>query len=197
MKTNAEHPAESMLVLALDNELDRQEADAILDHVSGCDGCRKTFEEFRRLSEQIVNYHQTLRIRRPARRHVLPYVAAAAVFLLATSAWYWMKMSDRPVTQPVQVVAKAVEPVKIESPAVPAVHRVQRRPSHTSAVFIALPFSDSALPLTDARVVRAKIPIEELRLTGLTVEPAPKGASIEADVLIGIDGLPRGIRFVQ
>jgi hypothetical protein len=63
--------------------------------------------------------------------------------------------------------------------------------------FFALPFSDAALPLSDATVVRVQLPIEELRLTGLAVEGEPTGVVIQADVLLGIDGLPRGIRLVQ
>lgn len=201
MKTDMDHPSEAMLVLALDNELDRHEAAAIREHLDACATCRKAFEEFRRLSEQIVDYHQSIRPRRSAQRHFLPYFAAAAALLVATSGWYWTR-SNRPAPQQHQVVAVEA-PTMVNMPATPVVQHARHRRHYTRTVaartpsFLALPFSDSALPLTEATIVRARIPIEELRLTGLTVEPAPKGASVEADVLLGIDGLPRAIRFVQ
>jgi hypothetical protein len=62
---------------------------------------------------------------------------------------------------------------------------------------IELPFSDRALPLGDATVVRVELPIEELRLTGLMVDGGHAGTIIQAEVLMGIDGLPRAIRLVQ
>ena len=63
--------------------------------------------------------------------------------------------------------------------------------------FIALPFSDSALPLGDATVVRVQMAVEQLQSTGLPMLDARPGTSVEADVLVGIDGLPRGIRLVH
>jgi hypothetical protein len=62
---------------------------------------------------------------------------------------------------------------------------------------VELPYSDRALPLGDAMVVRVELPIEELRLTGLAVDAGRPGTVVQADVLLGIDGLPRAIRLVE
>ena len=203
METNVDHPSEAMLVLALDRELEPREIEAIHRHVEACESCREILDRYQRLSQGIVDYHRSMRVPRPQRRYASRYVAAAAaVLVLATSAWY-LTRNDRPAPQARQLAAEVPPPAKPAAPALPVKQEVQHRRRYTQTVaattpsFIALPFSDSALPLTDARVVRARIPVEELRLTGLTVEPAPAGALVEAEVLLGIDGLPRGIRFIQ
>jgi hypothetical protein len=113
--------------------------------------------------------------------------------------------ADRPAHTPQQVAAASA--VIASAPPVPPQPKAGRHrhphPKRDATVatdnpgFFALPFSDDALPLRDATVVRVQLPIEELRLTGLAVEGADTGATIQADVLLGIDGLPRGIRLVQ
>jgi len=62
---------------------------------------------------------------------------------------------------------------------------------------VELPFSDRSLPLDESMVVRVELPIEELRSAGLTVDGGRSGTVAQAEVLMGIDGLPRAIRLVQ
>ena len=46
-------------------------------------------------------------------------------------------------------------------------------------------------------VVRVQLPMSSLRLMGLLVSEESSAERIEADVLVGQDGLARGVRFVQ
>ena len=198
------HPTEAQLVLALDGELEQQEAAEIAAHLEACAECRGQWEQLKTLSEEIVEYHHALRGRRSVKsvaRVLLPALAVAALLLIAL----FVGRPNRTSPVPRQVAARPT----VESQMVPAVsrppvqqvsRRVRRRPAAVAtetARFIELPFSDSALPLADATVVRVEMPVEELRLAGLTVDGRQPGSLVQADLLMGIDGLPRGIRFVQ
>jgi len=215
MRTNGSnyedsHPTEARLLLAFDDELDRHESAAISSHVERCAVCQAQWEQLRRVSGDIVAYHDHVaeaprfRAARISKRHAgrLAYAAAATIAVAACAAWFFLN-TNRP-TPPQLVVSTPVE-TKLApsvSPVQTARHRqpARRPPDEVDAEvasFVALPFSDDALPLGDATVVRVEVPIEELRLTGLTVDGAHAGALLQADLLMGIDGLPRGIRFVQ
>ncbi len=63
--------------------------------------------------------------------------------------------------------------------------------------FFALPFSDGALPLDQALVIRVDLPGSALELAGLPVEENRRNGRVRADVLLGADGLARAIRFVE
>ncbi|HYL73992.1 MAG TPA: zf-HC2 domain-containing protein [Bryobacteraceae bacterium] len=198
------HPTEAQLVLALDRELDQHEAAEIAAHLEACGACRGQWEQLKTLSEEIVEYHHGLRGNRSVKsvaRVLLPALAIAALLLVAL----FVRRPNGTSPVPRQVAARPT----VESQIVPAVsrpavqqvgRRARRRPAAVEAepaTFIELPFSDSALPLTDATIVRVAMPVEDLRLAGLTVDGRQPGSMLQADLLVGIDGLPRGIRFVQ
>ncbi len=62
--------------------------------------------------------------------------------------------------------------------------------------FTELPFSNAALPLDQATVVRVTLPAAALRQAGVPVNEDNADAMLQADVVLGMDGLPRGIRLV-
>jgi hypothetical protein len=65
--------------------------------------------------------------------------------------------------------------------------------------YVSLPFADPALPLDDAEVLPVELSPEDLELMGLASDDAgdaPQG-DVKAEILIGIDGWPRAIRFVE
>ncbi len=212
MRTNIEHPSDAQLVLALDGELQHQEAASVAQHLTGCENCRTRWDRFAGVSGQIVECHQALesgRLRAPvpaiARRGQIARVAGlvGAAAALAVVALY-LTRADKPA--PVAHRAEAhpqASATVIERSSSPQKARraVRRRSARLVAAdtsnIIELPFSDSALPLTDATVIRVELPIEELRLTGLMVDGGRAGTIVQADVLMGIDGLPRAIRLVE
>ena len=89
--------------------------------------------------------------------------------------------------------AASVIPVRTGSP-----HRARRRhaPAPSLASFVALPFSDRALPLGEATVLHVQLPADELWLAGLPVDPMHASGLVEADLLLGMDGWPRAIRLL-
>lgn len=63
--------------------------------------------------------------------------------------------------------------------------------------FFALPFSDAALPLDQAVVIRVELPRSALTLAGLPVDEDWRNECVQADLVLGADGLARAIRFVE
>ncbi len=62
--------------------------------------------------------------------------------------------------------------------------------------FYPVPGADGLPPYENAMVVRVELPVSSLRLMGLPV-PGAGVEPVQADVLLGQDGLARGVRFVQ
>ncbi len=216
MKENnnvGQHPAEAQLLLALDGELQPDEAKEISQHVNGCAVCRVQWDRWSRISGQIQEHHHNI-----LRSHAIParpqrsqsrMRTAAALSGIAAAllcmAWF-LGHTSPPSPAPRQSAAPeravAVAPPLARAAEAPVLQRGVRprrasRPVAANNSFIALPFSDSALPLGDATVVRVQMAVEELQSAGLPILDARPGTPVEADVLLGIDGLPRGIRLVH
>jgi len=84
----------------------------------------------------------------------------------------------------------------------PKTHPVKKtpgadKPDTKLAQFTELPFSDASLPLDQATVVRVTLPAAALRQAGVAVNEDNANAMLKADVVLGMDGLPRGIRLVS
>src|SRR5947209_6605219 len=65
------------------------------------------------------------------------------------------------------------------------------------ADFYPLPEADGLPPVETATVVRVQMPLASLQLMGVAVNDAGSGDSVQADILLGQDGLARGVRLVQ
>jgi hypothetical protein len=60
-----------------------------------------------------------------------------------------------------------------------------------------LPTAAGLPELESGRVVRVELPMAMLPAYGIDVGPDDAARVVEADVLVGQDGQPRGIRFVN
>jgi hypothetical protein len=98
--------------------------------------------------------------------------AAAVVASVAAAVWVVTLSVERPVSAP---------PLVLEPPAASA----------AVAAFQPLLNSPGLSPSGSYSVVRVRIPLSSLAL----VPGTEQGGSIEADLLVGEDGLARGIRF--
>ena len=61
--------------------------------------------------------------------------------------------------------------------------------------FLSLPYSDRALPLDQAMILQVEMPRAALVSAGVPVPVS--GDPVAAEVILGIDGLPRAIRLSQ
>jgi hypothetical protein len=63
--------------------------------------------------------------------------------------------------------------------------------------FVALPYAQSGVPLESIVVIRRRMRPAELSSLGVAVPAAALPAEVTADILVGQDGVPRAVRFVQ
>jgi hypothetical protein len=59
------------------------------------------------------------------------------------------------------------------------------------------PLMDPAPPFERGKILRVELPASAMKMVGLPVHEEHLADSVEADVLVGEEGLPRAIRFVK
>ena len=65
-----------------------------------------------------------------------------------------------------------------------------------AAGFYPLPDADALPPVENALVVRVEMPLASLQMFGVPIDGARAAERVEAEVLLGQDGLARGVRLV-
>lgn len=69
-------------------------------------------------------------------------------------------------------------------------------PNVAAARFIALPYSESGVPLEQGVVIRLDLPSADLAQFGVPPSLRPKSERVRAEFLIGQDGMARAVRFL-
>lgn len=80
------------------------------------------------------------------------------------------------------------------------VHKPTHRPRMdqlATTEFVRLPYGDDALVDESTTIVRVEMPRSALRLAGFAVAQERANDRIQADVVLGADGLAHAVRFVQ
>ncbi len=67
----------------------------------------------------------------------------------------------------------------------------------TDGEFYPLPEAEGLPPVESATVIRVQMPVASLQLMGLPVHEDGGAGPVQADILLGQDGLARGVRLVQ
>lgn len=201
------HPADTLLIKALDDELLPAEALDINAHLSACQACRSRHQSLRHLSASIesavaspaleFSLERRARLERqlaagelgtpvPTRSHLLrrlswvTAVAAALAFVLMfIPQWKRSPQTSGPVA--------AVQPSSFEV---------------DGERFVALPYSNPDLPLNASHIVQMQVPVSSLADAGIVFEPISNellasDRAVLADVLLGIDGRPLGIHVLN
>ncbi len=149
-------------------------------------------------------HHRAVRKLRRAVAGVLSTVAVAAAMFVVT---------HRPVEKLRQVAAPVVVSnairvdvpvsVAVRRPAPQAASRVRKqiqRPTVHKVIttdFVALPYGDDSLVDESMTIVRIEMPRSALRLAGFMVSPDRADERVQADVVLGADGLAHAVRFVR
>jgi len=145
---------------------------------------------------------------RAGRRRRLIRGSAAALFATAAmiAMFFWAVRPKTPTNVPAlaQTIAAPIGQASIE-PAPPAanapiVRYAVMRTDDLVANFYPLPEAEYLPPLETTIVVRVQMPVSSLRLMGVPMEEAVEdwgSDPVQADVLLGQDGLARGVRLIQ
>lgn len=70
-------------------------------------------------------------------------------------------------------------------------------PASQRSDFIALPYAQSEVPLEQPVIVRVQIPVSELGVMGMPLAHTTAGERVNADLLVGQDGIARAVRLVE
>jgi len=143
--------------------------------------------------------------RKKYRRRVWPYTA----FVLAAAAALVVFLALKPkpqnvpshaaiITAPAPVVQPRAEaPVVDPQPVRAAVHRARRPAQPQEIMTDFFPLMAAPPPFDRGEIVRVALPAAAMRTVGLPVDETRLADRVQADVLVGEEGLARAIRFVR
>jgi hypothetical protein len=114
----------------------------------------------------------------------MPVFGVAAAAGIALGLWLHNE-KPKPAPVPTVVAAQAVAPVAPVGD------------EESDAGFYPLPEAEALPAVENAMVVRVQLPVSSLQLMGVPVSEERADASVQADLLLGQDGLARGVRLVQ
>ena len=133
-------------------------------------------------------------VRRVAGRLALGAIAAAGV----AAALLLTPRLAPPVMPEIAVAPPAPPPIEVRQslPRVP-VNRPRPMQAPRELVTEFFPLLDPAPPFERGQILRVNVPAAAMRTVGLPVREENLADRIEADVLVGEEGIPRAIRFVS
>ncbi len=153
----------------------------------------------------VAKFHA--RKRRKAAGWILAGMVAAAAVVIAMVAFE--RRSPAPAVQkqvenvsetpPVVTPVIASEPAR-EIPQAPPVRRpavVARRAQPEEVVTEFFPLMNPAPPLGSGQILRVQLPASAMQVVGLPVREDRLNDRVQADVIVGEEGLARAIRFVS
>ena len=95
------------------------------------------------------------------------------------------------IAAPVRPVVAARRAARKKTP------QAQPSRAEVATTFYPLPDADSLPPADHATVMRVRLPRSAMRMVGLPVNEERVNERIQADVVLGHDGLVRAVRFLQ
>src|SRR5581483_5442373 len=133
----------------------------------------------------------------------------AACIAVSFSVWKPLVFEATVPEPPAPIIARQLPPAEAwvasrpEPAPAPQRHRraaavASARPHRRPEVleFVLLPYGDPSMVNESATVVRVELPRSALQLAGFTVPQDAASDRVQADVLLGADGLAHAVRFV-
>ena len=138
--------------------------------------------------------------RKKHQRRVWPYFAVAAA-LVAGIVMSLSTTTKRPPSPQVKEIAVITPSAPVVAPPTErlaprkVVHR--RPPPREEVVTEFYPLMEDPMPFERGELLRVSLPASAMRTVGVTVSEDRLGEMVQADVLVGQEGLARAIRFVN
>ncbi|HSE39568.1 MAG TPA: hypothetical protein VLH08_02280 [Acidobacteriota bacterium] len=167
--------------------LDSVNTDHARAHLRECSSCRDELNEQQQLTEQLQYLaaerdQQTSekvpsdllnafrKMNQPKKRRILVWMRAAVLVVAILGCWIWYRSLSSD-------------------------HHADNDPEYTFEEFIPLQYANPAV--NSRQVVRVKLESSALQDLGFPRVPEWDHRRIEADIIVGDDGLPQAIRFVN
>lgn len=133
--------------------------------------------------------------RRKYKRLAWPYFAIAAAAMASFLLLLWV---PKAATLKIPAVAAPAAPVvAIANPAVPKKPVPSQAAQPAEVVTEFYPLLDNPPPFERGELLRVSLPASAMRTVGLPVSEDRLDETVQADVLVGEEGLARAIRFVN
>ena len=145
------------------------------------------------LKQAFRKYHRARKLRRITIATITTGAVAAGLTVFVRAP----VPVDGPAPIAVHVAPPEMAWTKSRPPA--PVHKPARRPRTDQLAmteFVPLPFGDDSLVSESATIIRVELPRSALRLAGFNVAQERANDRVEADVVLGPDGLAHAVRFV-
>jgi anti-sigma factor RsiW len=178
---NSEHLSTEMLLRHLDRELDAAEQSRAGAHLAACPECRTGLAKLRAVSNEIDEYAAELLVPEgPEQRRALIAALDRPMVMRPRKTYAMIAMAAS-----VLLAVSLSVPTRVQAPAPKA-----PPPNDT---FIALPYSNPNLSNDGAVVMQVEVPRSAVAFAGVPAGDGP----VKAEVVVGVDGLARAIRFVN
>jgi hypothetical protein len=184
---STQHLSSELLLRRLDRELAAGEIALIDDHLTACADCRASLAKLRDISGGIDQYSTDLFDPPPAGRR------RALVAALERPAGSARRRIYAPLAMAASVLLAVSISLTIHQPQAPPM----AQPRVSADSFIALPYSNENLSSAGAVVMQVEVPRSAVALAGMPVSDGPAERTVKAEVVVGADGLARGIRFLN
>jgi len=178
----------TLLMLAADGELGREESASLEQHVQSCPGCQAEQTRFQELDWDLAAYGELLsRHISPGTDRIVglpPNVAAAKGRVPAAATW-------------IPQLATALAAVLFLG--VILVHRISPvSPDEVAGEsFVPIPYVQPLDQYEAATVMRMEVPVAALIAIGYKVDASDPAAVVKADVLVGEDGRAHAVRVLS
>jgi hypothetical protein len=202
-----DHVSDSLLIRAIDDELNEIEAREVESHLAACEECARRRQRVRQVSAQLeaaigetpvaLSGQQRDRLERQLEMRELAASTKHRSPVLRRLSW-------------AMAVAAALAFALMF---VPQWKRAPKRADRLATLqpstfevdgerFMALPYSNPDLPVNTAQIVQMQVPVSALADAGIVFEPISNeiggtDRSVRADVLLGLDGRPVGIHVLS
>ncbi len=153
-------------------------------------------EEPREAPKHVEAYLLSAFRRRVRRRRVQAWGTAAAIGAIAAGVATLLWLAG-PMLKRAPVPAPALSSVAPATDSAADVRYAVVRTDDVASSFYPLPEADALPPLETAMVVRVQLPLSSLQMMGFPVDEEADADPVEADILLGQDGLARGVRLIQ
>lgn len=208
--TNVDHLRNDLLVRAIDDELSAAEAALVARHLSGCEACKKRYQDLNVLSAEVerlvagINPGRSYAERESLAKNLEPGPAFGV--LGRTSSEMFRRVSWMAAVAAILAIGVMLAPrlrhgMKTNEPVVSTAENTGTIDINGES-FVVLPYSNRDLPLSAPRVVQMQLPISSLSAAGVIPEPVSSefsalNGSVLADVLVGVDGQAIGVHVAD
>jgi hypothetical protein len=184
---SSNHLTNDLLLRRLDRELAADELASTEEHLAACAECRSGFARLRALSAGIDQYSADL---------LQPAPVGQRRALIAALDRPEPTLSRR-IHAVLAMAASVLVAVGISLTGYKATQPPAPLPAVTNDTFIPLPYSNENLSSAGAVVMEVEVPRSAVALAGMPVNDGPTEGLVKAEIVVGADGLARGIRFLN